>query len=151
MDWRGARSVARILGLRRSRRWVARAAALLATAWAARGAAAAHPAGHQAQEAGPTYGARDVSVVEEDGALVIRIAGKPVDLVARVEAAPVAGGIPEPPGIPLDGIGELPTPAPEPAVIAYRSSIFPFRTFASLDDISRALVETEGELWLLDS
>jgi hypothetical protein len=43
------------------------------------------------------------------------------------------------------------TPAAElVAVPAYRSSIFPFRTFDSLEDISRALIDTEGELWVLD-
>jgi len=151
MDSSGIEVVNRLRARVRSRRWVVKFAAVFTSALAMPRMSLAHPTSHQMEEGAGTFGRGDVTFGEEDGAVVIRIDGKPVDLVARVQAAPVIEHLPSATFGPGDE-ARMASPVAEPVVAGtYRSTIFPFRTFDSLEDISRALIDTEGELWVLDS
>jgi hypothetical protein len=150
MDSSGFEIVNRLRAGVRSRRWVVKFAAVFASALAMPRMSAAHPTGHQMEEAAGTFGRGDVTFGEEDGAIVINVNGKPVDLVARVQAAPDTEPLPSATFGP-DDEARMASPVAEPVVaVAYRSSIFPFRTFDSLDEILSALMDKEGELWVPD-
>jgi hypothetical protein len=129
--------IKRILGIATSRRWVIGVLAALAGGLGARrDSAASVPI---RQEAG-NYKGRNISYGERDGALVVEIDGKPVDTIARLE----------PRGLELAGTPEAGATPVASLTESYSSDFFPFRTYASPDDIARALVDTEGQLWVLD-
>jgi hypothetical protein len=129
--------IKRTLQFATSRRWVIGVLTALAGGLGIRrDAAAFFPI---RQEAG-NYKGRDISYGERDGALVVEIDGKPVDTIARLEPSELeVTGTPEAGATPVASLTE-----------SYSSDVFPFRTYASPDDIARALVDTEGQLWVLD-
>jgi hypothetical protein len=125
MNRSGATHIKRILETATSRRWViALFTALAGGLGTRRDTAAFFPFRQQSGN----YNGRNISFGERDGALVVEIDGKPVDTIARLE----------PRGIELAG-----TPAAGATPVAlltesYSSDFFPFRTYASPDDIARA-------------
>jgi hypothetical protein len=126
-----ANAINRIFGIATSRRWVIGVLAALAGGLGARRDSAAFAPIRQEEG---NYKGRDISYGERDGALELRIDGKPVDTIARLE--PERAG--DPGATPEASLTE-----------SYSSDFFPFRTYASPDDIARALVDTEGQLWVL--
>ena len=138
MNRSGTKAINRILGIMTSRRWVVSALAALGGASAVRRVSATPLPLRQQEE---TYNGRRITFAEETGTFVVSIDGTPVDTAIRVEqiielgpdATPVAGATPE------AAVRE-----------AFSSDFFPFRTFETPEEIGRALVDTEGQLWILD-
>ncbi len=136
MNNSGANAVKRILEIMTSRRWAIGVLAALGGGLSARrDSAAFFPSRQQAGN----YKGRSISYGERDGALVLEIDGQPVDTIARLEpkvAEPIPG---------LDVAGT-------PVILQaerYSSTIFPFRTYASPDDIARATINNDRRLFYL--
>ena len=109
------------------------------------------PAGGTATpEAEFTYGSRAISYVQDGDSVTIYIDGVPVDMATRL--APGYAVAPERAlGTPEAGtaVASLATPAGL-IVGQYHSDYFPFRGYDTVDDLARALVDTEGEGWSID-
>lgn len=96
-----------------------------------------------------TYGSRAVGYVEDGDTVAIYIDGMRVDIATRLApgyavSGEMALGTPEA-GTP---VAALATPG---GLIAgqYHSDYFPFRGYDTVDDLARALVDSEGVGWTL--
>lgn len=135
MNDKGARMVSGFRVIVKSRRWFVGMLAAAASLLLHRNGAGAF------QQEGQTYNGRRISIAQENGAFVVQIDGVPVDRAIPVEQIVELGPSVTPPAA-------LATPGP--AVMAtFNSDFFPFRTFESPEQIARAMVDTEGQLWLL--
>jgi hypothetical protein len=124
----------------RSRRWIVSALSGIGGVVATRRVSAAFP---RLRQEGEMYNGRQVTIVLENDAFVIQIDGVPVDTAIPVVQVVELG----PEATPAAAIA-----TPEAEVLgAFSSDFFPFRTFDSPEEIARALVDTEGQLWILGS
>ena len=79
-----------------------------------------HPEEHEPPEGEIAYKDRQITYREEEGGMVLRIDGVEIDTIARLD----------------DG--------------QYHTHYFPFRGYLTIEALAQALVDTEGEFWILD-